>query len=119
MFKRIRILFGCICWGQITSESYPANDTRYLTLKYNFCYTLAVKTAISIPDKVFESAEKLASRLGKSRSQLYTQALDSYVMKHRNDNLTKELDEVYSTTDSQLDAGLASLQYKSLSKDKW
>ena len=78
-----------------------------------------MKTAISIPDKVFESAEKLASRLGQSRSQLYTQALSSYVTKHQNDNLTKKLDEVYSAIDSKLDTGLASLQYKSLSKDKW
>jgi metal-responsive CopG/Arc/MetJ family transcriptional regulator len=78
-----------------------------------------MKTAISIPDKVFKSAEKLAGRLGQSRSQLYTQALNSYVAKHRNDNLTKKLDEVYSTIDSKLDTGLASLQYKSLSKDEW
>ena len=78
-----------------------------------------MKTAISIPDKVFESAEKLSKRLGQSRSQLYTQAINGYVIKHQKDNLTEKLDEIYKSEDSSLNAGLASLQYKSLLKDRW
>ena len=78
-----------------------------------------MKTAISIPDKVFKSAESLANRLGQSRSQLYTQAISSYVSKHRNDELTKKLNKVYTGTDSNLDAELKSLQTRSLPKDKW
>jgi hypothetical protein len=34
-------------------------------------YTYGMKTAISIPDKVFKEAERLARRLGQSRSKLY------------------------------------------------
>ena len=78
-----------------------------------------MKTAISIPDNVFESAEKLASRLGKSRSQLYTQALSGYLAKHQNDNLTTKLNEIYESEESLLDIGLTAIQHKSLSKDKW
>ncbi|HUD06671.1 MAG TPA: hypothetical protein VMR34_02180 [Candidatus Saccharimonadales bacterium] len=78
-----------------------------------------MKTAISIPEKVFKSAEDLANQLGKSRSQLYTQAISSYVKRHSNENVTKRLDEVYSRTDSKLDASLRILQSRSLSKDKW
>lgn len=78
-----------------------------------------MKTAISIPDKVFESAEKLANRLGQSRSQLYTQAVSSYITKHQGDDVTKKLDEIYGTQDSKLDSGLADLQSKSLPKDEW
>jgi hypothetical protein len=33
-----------------------------------------MKTAISVPDDMFEEADRLAKRLGKSRSQLYTAA---------------------------------------------
>src|SRR5579863_3511214 len=66
----------------------------WLTMRYNFCYTLVMKTAISIPNDVYESAEKLANSLGKSRSQLYTQALSGYVAKHKKDNVTSKLDEV-------------------------
>ena len=78
-----------------------------------------MKTAISIPDNVFESAEKLANRLGKSRSQLYTQALSSYLLKHRNDNLTRKLDEIYESETSVLDSGLDAMQRESLPKDRW
>jgi predicted transcriptional regulator len=34
-----------------------------------------MKTAISIPDDVFERAERLAKLVGKSRSQLYCDAV--------------------------------------------
>ena len=78
-----------------------------------------MKTAISIPDKVFESAERLSKRLGQSRSQLYTQAINNYVIKHQKDDVTKKLDEIYKSEDSRLDANLANLQYKSLPKGKW
>jgi predicted DNA-binding protein len=43
---------------------------------YNQSYTLNMKTAISLPDEVFESAEQLAKRLGKSRSELYALAIN-------------------------------------------
>lgn len=78
-----------------------------------------MKTAISIPDKVFESAEKLAGRLGKSRSQLYTQALSSYLANHQKDNLTEKLNEVYGAEDSTVDITLMKLQFKSLPKGEW
>lgn len=35
---------------------------------------LVMKTAISLPDSVFEEAEALAQKLGLSRSELYTNA---------------------------------------------
>ena len=78
-----------------------------------------MKTAISIPDKVFESAEKLSKSLGQSRSQLYTNAINIYITKHQKDNLTEKLNEIYKLEDSKLDTNLASFQYKSLPKDKW
>src|SRR5579883_1096225 len=38
-------------------------------------YTIGMKTAVSIPADVFESAERLARRTRKSRSQLYSEAV--------------------------------------------
>lgn len=90
-----------------------------LDLWYNFCYTRYVKTAISIPDHVFNTAEELADRLGKSRSQLYTQALSSYLAKHRNQGVTTKLNQVYSSENSKLNKQLADLQLRSLPKGKW
>lgn len=39
-----------------------------------------MKTAISVPDGLFERADRLAHRLGKSRSQVYREALAEYLM---------------------------------------
>lgn len=78
-----------------------------------------MKTAISIPDKVFDSAEKLASRLGQTRSQLYTQALSSYISKHQTDGVTKKLNEVYRTEESALDSELSTMQSRTVVKEDW
>jgi len=78
-----------------------------------------MKTAISIPDNVYKSAEELASRLGKSRSQLYTHAIRSYLLRHRNDNVTKKLDELYAIEDSGMDPALESLQKRSIVRENW
>ena len=41
-----------------------------------------MKTAVSIPDEVFESAERLARRTKKSRSRLFSDAVREYVARH-------------------------------------
>jgi predicted transcriptional regulator len=53
-----------------------------------------MKTAISIPDDVFEDAEELARELNQSRSRLYTQAIREYVARHSADSVTAALDAV-------------------------
>lgn len=37
-----------------------------------------MKTAVSIPDPIFEAAEAMSKRLGLSRSELYARALQAY-----------------------------------------
>lgn len=90
-----------------------------MTARYNRSYTLSMKTAISIPDPVFRSAETLARRLKMSRSQLYTKAVAEFVARHRRNQLTKKLDEVYSDANGSLDAGTLALQLRSLPDEEW
>lgn len=80
-----------------------------------------MKTAISIPDPIFESAEKLARRLGISRSQLYATAVDALVEKYRYSGVTEQLDAVYKVDPSAsgLDRDFEEMQDQSLSKEKW
>ena len=80
-----------------------------------------MKTAVSIPDRVFQSAEKLAARLGVSRSELYAKALSALVEKHREDIVTAQLNEVYGTKSEQssLDRDVALLESRSLPYEKW
>lgn len=79
-----------------------------------------MKTAISIPDPVFKTAERLAKRLGLSRSELYVRAISSYVDVHRNQKVTDLLNEVYSDVDNQgLEAGFKRAQLNSINKEEW
>ncbi len=78
-----------------------------------------MKTAISIPDPIFKSAEKLAHRLGMSRSELYVKALSKFIQEKRSDKVTERLNKVYSEHDDSLDPVLQKLQYDSLSKGDW
>jgi len=80
-----------------------------------------MKTAISLPDPVFKSAEQLAERLRMSRSELYAKAVKAFVEEHRDDLITSRLNGIYGTEaeSSSLDPGLASLQQRSLSRKKW
>jgi len=79
-----------------------------------------MKTAISIPGPVFSRAEKLAKRLGLSRSELYVRALSSYLEVHKNQKITELLDEVYGDMDNQgLETDIKRAQMKSLDKEEW
>ena len=78
-----------------------------------------MKTAISLPDKVFEAAEALASRLGISRSELYANALKAYLQKFNRDHILQQLNQVYAEEDSSLDPTLATLQSMSLPHEDW
>jgi hypothetical protein len=77
-----------------------------------------MKTAISIPDRVFLQAEQLAVRLRVSRSALYARALAALIDKHRDDWITARLNAVYGPggEESPLDPALAALQHRSLAR---
>ncbi len=78
-------------------------------------YTPCVKTAVSIPDDLFESADRLARRRRVSRSALYAEALKLLIDTDDTDSaITARLDAVYSSTDSPLDTGLAVGQAEAL-----
>ena len=79
-----------------------------------------MKTAISLPDRVFRSAEQLAARLGVSRSELYSRALKALVDRHRDDLTTARLNEIYGPggENSALDREIASLQHRTLGQKK-
>ncbi len=78
-----------------------------------------MKTAISIPDKVFRSADALAKHLGVSRSELYSTAIVEYLSKHQGRHITARLDAVYAEEDSSLSPNLVRLQAKSLIREEW
>lgn len=78
-----------------------------------------MKTAISIPEELFESAEQFAREQGMSRSELYATALRHYLEERRGERITERLDEIYGTETVDLDPAIARLQARSLPEDDW
>ncbi len=78
-----------------------------------------MKTAISIPDEIFEAADRAARRLGISRSELYATAVHEFIEKNRAEGVTEKLDKVYASSTSELDKNLQKMQAHTLKKEDW
>ena len=78
-----------------------------------------MKTAISIPDKVFDSADLLAKKLKISRSQLYAKAIEEFVTEHAPTSVREKLDQVYATESSTMDPSLARAQAAAITREDW
>lgn len=78
-----------------------------------------MKTAISIPDDVFRRADRLAKKLGVSRSELYARAVARFLEEHGREGITKVLDALYAEEPSELDPRIAAEQTSSIADDAW
>lgn len=78
-----------------------------------------MKTAISVPDDVFEEAEQLVRRTKRSRSELYTLALTEYLARHAPDRITEAMDRVISEVGEEVDDFVAEASRRILSRVEW
>ncbi|MEM8994229.1 MAG: hypothetical protein AAGF23_05490 [Acidobacteriota bacterium] len=78
-----------------------------------------MKTAISIPDPIFESAERLAEKLEKSRSQLYSEAIAAYVARHDPSTLTERINAVCDDVDTRPDTWASEAAKRLLAGSEW
>ena len=78
-----------------------------------------MKTAISVPDEVFEAADRTAKKLGVSRSELYSTAVHEYIERHKMEIVTSRLDDLYASDSSELDEYLGQMQSQSMKKEDW
>ena len=78
-----------------------------------------MKVAVSVPDPIFEAAERLAKQRRVPRSQIFAEALAAYVESHGSEAVTSKLNEVYGRETSALDNDLAQAQRDSISHEAW
>lgn len=81
-----------------------------------------MKTAISIPDEIFDEAERLARARGLSRSELYATAVSAYISSERYLGVREKLDAVYGRhdgADPAVDPQLANAQARSVPNEEW
>lgn len=78
-----------------------------------------MKTAISIPDVIFREAEKLARRLKKSRSQLYSEAMAAYLRRHDQDAVTAAVNRALGDIDEGIDPFSRAAARRTLEQTEW
>jgi metal-responsive CopG/Arc/MetJ family transcriptional regulator len=78
-----------------------------------------MKTAISIPDKVFARADRAAKKLGVSRSELYTRAISKFVEDLQRNGVTEKLNAVYATEPSGIEPAVRRAQARAVGREVW
>ena len=82
-------------------------------------YTRGMKTAISLPDEIFEEADSLARRLKRSRSEIYREALREYLARHDPDAVTKAMNQVCAELDARADPAVSAAARRILERTEW
>ena len=81
--------------------------------------TAGMETAVSIPDNIFERAERLASQGRRSRSEVYAASLDEYLARHAHDEITDAMNRVCRGVDGDDDAFLTAAGRRVLADSGW
>jgi metal-responsive CopG/Arc/MetJ family transcriptional regulator len=78
-----------------------------------------MKTAVSIPNDLLERAERLARQIGKSRSQLFSDAVREYVARHDQEGITEGMDRVCAELGQPTDEFVSSAARRTLARSEW
>ncbi len=78
-----------------------------------------MKIAISLPDELFQQAERLAERCELARSELYRRALEEYLARHVPDRVTQALDRLATEVDSRSDGFVSLAARRTLNRTEW
>ena len=78
-----------------------------------------MKTAVSIPDEVFEEAERLARRMKRSRSEVYSRALAEYVARHASDRVTEAMNRTLAEINEPADDFPRAASRRVLERSDW
>jgi predicted transcriptional regulator len=78
-----------------------------------------MKIAISVPDEVFEAAERYARRVGRSRSRVYAEALTEYLTRHGPDEVTASMNAVVDEVGEVQDRFVAAAALRTLERVEW
>ena len=78
-----------------------------------------MKTAISIPDDVFQKAERLSRRMNTSRSEVYSRAVAEYVARHSPDVVTETMNQTLLVIDEGPDDFIRNASLRVLERTDW
>ena len=82
-------------------------------------YTFGMKTAVSIPDDVFEQVERFARRAKRSRNEVFSAALREYMARHAPDEVTDAINRAVDEIGEQQDEFVGVAARRVLEKSEW
>lgn len=90
-----------------------------LAFVYGVGYTISMKTAISLPDDIFDEAEHYARRAKMNRSRLYNEALTEYLARHSPDEVTEAMNHVVDRLQESPDRFSTLAAKRTLERVEW
>ena len=78
-----------------------------------------MKVAVSIPDPIFEAADQLAKERNIPRSQIFAEALSTYLELRNSESVTALLNEIYDQEPSKVDEALTKAQFDAINHEAW
>ena len=78
-----------------------------------------MKTAVSVPDEVYEQAEVLSQRTGRSRSEIYSTALREYLARHDIAVVTEAIDVVVDGVGAEVEPFVTTVSTRRLRDVEW
>jgi len=79
-----------------------------------------MKTAVSLPDDVFESVERLRKLTNRQRSEVYADALREYVARHSDEEITAAINRVVDELNADETRRFTSAAArKTLARNEW
>ena len=78
-----------------------------------------MKVAVSIPDPLFEEAERVSQRLRIPRSQLYSRALQAFVRQHSGEELTARVNAALERIGTPQEPGWENPGLEVLRRETW
>jgi len=80
---------------------------------------MPMKVAVSIPDPLFEEAERVSQRLRIPRSQLYSRALQDFVREHSGAEITARMDAALEQIGASKEPEWEGLGLEVIRREKW
>ena len=90
-----------------------------LILGYTKVILIVMKTAISVPDEIFELSEKLARKLKVSRSKIFAMGVKKLGEQYDDEELIANINKVCEKVNTSVDPALFKMTMLSLSKEEW
>lgn len=80
-----------------------------------------MKTAISMEDDLLAEADRMAQRMGVSRSRFLALAVRDYLMRHRQEQMTQRLNEIYGQNNAEEGrlTGRMKAKFRQVIRDRW